>query len=375
MFNGHAQHLRSRLQLLPRYGIEPWIMTHRTGNLAAAETIDGVMVRRIDIPRPLSKRSILSEAALFTEFLRNRARYDLALLSSANVSGPFIRNVCRRPVIRESVIGEDHAGKFRPTLRGRAMEFVFRRVDFAVVVSPALQKAYLDVSWPKSRLSLIPYGVDCEFFRPPHSSVEIDRLRAELGLPVRPTSLFVTIGAVRQRKGHLDLVEAWASLPSCPPVHLVVIGPVGEPPYYEIVKKRILELGLEDRIHLVGRSDRIAEYLRCSDAFVFASSNEGLPISVIEAMASGLPVVAFDIEGILSFMIDDGRNGIIIPGRNRDALASAILGLSGNSTHRSRLGQAARTTARDRFSLEREAEAHANLYWAVYRRRAGQDPT
>ena len=367
-FGGHAHHLRSRLPLLRRYGIEPWVLTPRFGDSKETEVVDDVLVRRIRIPGPMRSRLIKTEMALFPEFVRRRSEYDLALLSSANVAGAFIRDICGKPVIRESVIGENHAEKFKRGLGGKAREFVFRRIDFATVVSPALEQAYVDVSWPRPRMSLIPYGVDTEAFRPAESNAEIEGLRRSLELPGRPSPLFLSVGAIQTRKGHLDLVEAWSSLPAeGPQEHLIIVGPVNDESYFLMLKRRVTELGLEGQIHFQGRSDRIADYMRCVDGFVFASHNEGLPISVIEAMSSGLPVAAFDIDGIFRFLLDDGKNGIIVSGRDREALSRAVRTLSTEPGRRAQLGLAARATVMERFSLEREAEAHAELYWAVFR--------
>lgn len=367
LFGGYAHHLRYRLRLLPRFGIEPWVLTQRIGDLKEEEIVDDVLVRRVRVPRPWTHRQIFAETALFPQFFRYRAHYDLALLSSANVSGGFIRDVCRRPVIRESIIGEDHAAKFRSTLAGRARELVFRRVDFVVAISPALEQAYREVNWPAGRLCLIPRGVNNDVFRPAASGDELDRLRAELDLPKRPCRLFLTVGAVKERKGHLDLAEAWRLLsPDLPAEHLIIVGPVGDESYYQGLTRRITELGLTNRIHFKGRSDRVPDLMRCVDGFVFASVNEGLPNSIIEAMSSGLPVVAFDIEGILSFIVNSGKDGIIVPCGDREGLAREVARLSGSSELRAELGRAARGTAIARFSLEKEAEAHAQLYWTIH---------
>lgn len=246
--------------------------------------------------------------------------------------------------------------------------FLFRHADFAVTVSPALEQAYLDVSWPKDRLCLIPYGVDQRVYRPPDSVEEIDRLRSELNLPNRQSTLFLTVGAIQKRKGHLELVQAWRLLSAgVPDEHLIIIGPINEESYYRTLLNTIEEMNLNGRVHLPGRSERIADYMRCVDGFVFASNNEGLPISIIEAISSGLPVVAFDLQGILPFIIDDGKNGILIPGRDQVALSREIRQLSSDPIRRAEMGQAARAKAVEKFSLDKEVESHAELCWTVYR--------
>lgn len=367
LFGGYAHHLRYRLKLMTQFGIEPWVLTQRIGDCKSEEFVDDVLVRRIRVPLASNMRQILAEAALFPALVKHNAHFDLALISSANISGPFIRDICGRPVIRESVIGENHARKFTSTPLGMVRKFCFRKVDFVVAISPALERAYLDVAWPRDRICLIPRGVDNEAFRPPSSIAEIDSLRRILGMPERPSLLYLSVGAIRERKAQLDLVEAWRLLSSeIPDEHLVIVGPVGENSYYQALKKRICDLGFGHRIHLVGRSDRVAEYMRCVDGFVFSSKNEGFPNSVIEAMSSGLPVVAFDIEGITSFIIDDGKDGILVPTGDQHRLAEEVKRLSENLDLRRRIGWAARDKTIRRFSLEKEAEAHADLYWRIH---------
>lgn len=367
LFGGYAHHLRYRLRLLRSHGIEPWVLTQRVDGRPSAEIVDGVPVRRISVPKLLRQRQSTFEAALLPALMRYRSSYDLALLSSASVAGMLIRSVSRRPVIRESVIGENHAAKFGQGAFGRLREFLFRMADFAVAISPALERAYLDVEWPRERLRLIPRGVDNDAFKPPESPSDVDRLRQELDLSPRPSLLFVTVGAIQPRKGQLDLVEVWRLVaPSAPTAHLVLLGPVNDEGYDKAVKARVAELGLGGRVHFRGRSDRVAEYMRCADGFVFASRNEGCPNSVIEAMSSGLPIVAFDIEGIISFIVRNGEDGMVVSEGAREAMAREVLHLSGSAALRAEIGRAARETAVARFSLEKEAEAHAELYWDVF---------
>lgn len=167
---------------------------------------------------------------------------------------------------------------------------------------------------------LVYNGVDLERFHPG----EERELRAELGLPEEAVVLGY-IGEIRREKNLDVLVKAAARLlPAHPNLHLVLVGDSshepGEPRRLLALAAR---LGLEGRLHLTGYRHDPERFHRLCDVYVHPSSREGFGVSIIEAMASGTPVVACRVRGPRE-IVDDGLDGILVRDRDDEELAAAI---------------------------------------------------
>ena len=126
------------------------------------------------------------------------------------------------------------------------------------------------------------------------SSMQVDRAtkRKELGIP-EDAFAFLTVGELIPRKGHELLIRAFAKS-NISGAQLLICGSGREK---EHLTALIKELGISDRAHLLGFRNDIYELLKCADAFVFPSKQEGLPVALMEAMAAGLPCIASRIRG------------------------------------------------------------------------------
>ena len=133
------------------------------------------------------------------------------------------------------------------------------------------------------------------------SSVQVDRAtkRAELGIP-EDAFAFLTVGELIPRKGHELLIRAF-SKSNISGAQLLICGSGREK---EHLTALIKELGISDRAHLLGFRNDIYELLKCADAFVFPSKQEGLPVALMEAMAAGLPCIASRIRGNVDLLPD-----------------------------------------------------------------------
>ncbi len=168
--------------------------------------------------------------------------------------------------------------------------------------------------------------------------------------PVRagPARLILFLGVVGERKGAFDLLEAFALARSqCGGLELSIGGKGA----VERARTEARRLGVADNVDFcgwVGAEAREA-LLQRADIFVLPSRNEGLPMSVLEAMARGLPVIATPVGG-LPELIEDGVNGLLVPPGDANALARAIVKLASDPTARQALGAAARQTILARHS-------------------------
>jgi glycosyltransferase involved in cell wall biosynthesis len=173
----------------------------------------------------------------------------------------------------------------------------------------------------------------------------------------RPTPRLIAVGRLKGPKDFVTLLRALAALSDRDFETLIV----GEGPDRGIVEAEIGRLGLDGRVRLAGERDDVAELLAGSDVFVLSSRSEGLPVSVLEAMAAELPVVASDVGG-LSELVVDGETGILVPAGDEAALAEALADLLEDRERRLELGAAGRARAEALFDLAGFRQAHLDLY-------------
>ncbi len=119
--------------------------------------------------------------------------------------------------------------------------------------------------------------------------------------------------------------------------------------------------GMERSILFLGYRFDIPEILKASDIFVLSSNHEALGLSILEAMAAGVPVVATAVDGVVE-IISSGDNGLLVPANDEKAMAEAILELIRNRDYARCLAERGLETVTSRFSLKAMADAHEELY-------------
>jgi glycosyltransferase involved in cell wall biosynthesis len=216
--------------------------------------------------------------------------------------------------------------RIRGTRLESAKSWIARRVARFLPNSGAILS-----SFPRDlvgeRVELLPYGIDLERFRPPVSRAEALATRAALGLPLdRP--VVCAVGAVTRRKNPDFVLAAFAR--ACERLDrgrkpfLAWLGPLMTDDRESHDGAWVRELAastergpLAGSLRFVGNVEHPEWYLRASDALLFASRQEGSPSVVREALACGLPVVALELPGITDELLEDGRNGFVVPVRDR----------------------------------------------------------
>jgi glycosyltransferase involved in cell wall biosynthesis len=178
------------------------------------------------------------------------------------------------------------------------------------------------------------------------------RARHEAEIP-----LVVSVGRFKPPKDFPTFVRALAELEPGSFRSLIV----GDGPRRSELVSEIRRHRLERMVELAGERDDISELLATADIFVLSSTSEGMPISIIEAMAAGLPVVATAVGGIPELIVD-GETGFLVPARDAGALADALGRLVADPALRRRQGEAARARAEKEFDLPAFRRAHVELY-------------
>jgi glycosyltransferase involved in cell wall biosynthesis len=204
---------------------------------------------------------------------------------------------------------------------------------------------------PADRIVVLPTA-----YIPSSESSETD-IRSELGLPSR-TPIVGTAAILRTEKALEVLIEAQLEvIRRVPEAHLVIAGEGGREP---ALRARAVELGIADRVHLIGRRFDVDALLRSFDVGAMSSDWEGMPLFVIECMAARTPLVATEVGG-LPEVVDSGRTGLLVQHRDPSALADAIVGLLSDPDRRERLANAAAQHL-DEFTIDAVSHRFAELY-------------
>ena len=243
----------------------------------------------------------------------------------------------------------------REWLMRSAIKGVFSRADRMIAVSEEVARVvHLRTHIRREQIMTIPNAIDPDRFW-----FEGDRteLRRSLGLPIdRPVA--VTVGRLTRQKGYPYLQAALGLIPAEKrPLTLFL----GDGPDRHELESKAIAMGLAHDVRFLGNRSDVPALLAAADLFVLSSLWEGLPLALIEAMASGLPVVVTAVGGNLE-VVEDGETGLLVPAADEHALAKAISSLVDNPLRRERMGRAARERFDHRFSLRTLVQAHERLY-------------
>ncbi len=176
------------------------------------------------------------------------------------------------------------------------------------------------------------------FVRPPEEAVR--GVRRELGV-AEDEAVILAIGRVSQEKGHADLVRAAAALEAMPGAPRFRIVIVGDGPERVGLAQLASQLGIEQRIAFAGFQRDTKPYYAMATVMAVPSHSEGSPNVVLEAMAAGLPIAANAVGGVPE-ILEENVTGLMVPPRNPEAMAKALLRILSDAELRARLGAAAR---------------------------------
>jgi glycosyltransferase involved in cell wall biosynthesis len=244
-------------------------------------------------------------------------------------------------------------------LNARLERSAYQRSRRVVAVSRLVREWLVgDVGLPGEQIEVISNGVDAELFRP-LAPGEPNRLRQALRLQ-GDELLLVFAGDLRTRRKNLDLpLAALARLDAR--FHLAVIGDATGSPY----PREAEALGVGARVHFLGQRSDVPDLMRGADVLTFASHHDPFALVVLEAMASGLPVITAPSTGA-SALIESGQNGLVLrDDLDLEGMRSAILRLAADRAFARELGRAARRTA-ERCSWRANAAAYEHLYRRIW---------
>ncbi len=240
-------------------------------------------------------------------------------LLASDVMGRMAGFLTRRPVvstIHNARIDLDREPRHQQWMERWSARLWCRRL---IVVSALLREEIADwFGLPIGRVVTIPNGVDTDRFRPPPG---FDPALVKQDLLGGDYRMVTNVARLVPQKAQRTLVDAAVQVTATRPDVRVVL--VGDGPLREEIVAQAAALGISDKLVLTGIRTDIPQILAASDVFVLSSQWEGMPISLLEAMAAGCPAVATDVGGVAQ-ILQDGVTGLLVPPGDPAALAGAI---------------------------------------------------
>ncbi len=251
---------------------------------------------------------------------------------------------------------------------GRRIKRACMKAAALVAPSRAIERELKAAGYPRDRIHYIPNGVSI----PPPRSVQSRRdARSALGAlhPVlrlpESAPLAVYTGRLHPAKGLSDLIAAWDRVRADWPSARLCLA--GEGPMRAALHDEIESRNLGGHVLLAGTFDNVDGLLAAADLFVLPSLEEGMSLSLLEAMAAAVPAVASDIPGNRE-LVCDGEHALLVPPGDPRALADAVLRLLGDRPLGARLAAGARARAERELSLARCVDGHVALIESLVRK-------
>ena len=352
---GAERQIAALAPLQQQRGISIQVYTRRYPGLRSYEVIGGVPVHRIPSPGPKAAASI--SYTLGTAWMLLRSRPDVIHaheLLSPTTAAVAARQMLGTPVavkiLRGGLLGDIAKLKSKPLGR-RRLEAFCRQVDVFIAISREIEQELQTAGVGPNRQRFIPNGVDTRRFRP-LPPAEKWALRHTLGIHQAPLAVFS--GRLAPEKRVNELIRLWPEVQAAhPQASLLVLG-TGE---QEIELQRQAGPG----VSFAGQVEDVAPYLQAADLFILPSATEGLSNAMLEALSSGLAVIATRVGGAGDVITHKQSGWLVEPGQ-ADGLRSAILEVLDDAALRDSLGKNARQAILESYSLEQTAGKLSRLY-------------
>jgi len=276
-------------------------------------------------------------------------------LFHANLLGRIVGKICRVPIIISTIHNVNFGGKLREKLLRYTDKFCNSTVAISQIVAKEMIKKRVV---PKNKLKLICNGIE---FKELNLSKNRGKEKIHRELRIRKNqNILISVGRLTKQKGYFYMIKAVQILKKKYSDLIWVI--LGDGEDRKKLAEKIKMENLQKNIFFLGIKENVAEYLFDSDIFIMPSLWEGLPLSLLEAMACGLPVVATNVGGIPE-VVEDRISGFLVEPKNPIMLAEKIeylLNLDIDS--KKKMGMEGEKIIENKFSLEKMVRNYENLY-------------
>ncbi|MGF1580089.1 MAG: glycosyltransferase [Gemmataceae bacterium] len=293
-------------------------------------------------------------------------RHERVDLLHAHQYTPFFysmmgRLLCSRPAVMFTEHGRHQPDYPRPK-RIFANRLLLTRRDRVVSVGEAVRQALVDNEGiPSDRISVIYNGVDLQAFA--DNRVHREAVQAELG--IKPTDFTIfQVARLDYLKDHLTAIRTFERVVLARPDSWLVL--VGEGPEFPKIQSLVEEKNLAERVQFLGLREDVPRLLASADLFLLTSISEGIPLTLIEAMAAKVPIVSTNVGGVPE-VIEDGKTGMLVPSGEDHLLARKILELASDGYRRRQIAQCGFERALAFFSETQMHSSYLQLYEEMLR--------
>lgn len=391
MFGGGVErHVWELSKCLVKNGVEVHLLTLPVRGHSREEELNGVTIHRgkmasfVDVPFPFAHPSF--DIFVMFKVLQRKFTFDII---HAHNGPPGLAVLPSKYLRRKKLVYTEHTSllsvsplsrsffvetgkRFRVSAVLWAEAFLPRLADKVIAISSSVLEGLLKkVGLKRQKIITIPNGVDADQFSP---KVNGERVRRTLGWDAHKIVLYV--GRVGPGKGLHHLIKAMpAVLKEVSEARLLVVGPyeyfsengsTKPNEYYFYLKKLSEKLGISDKLSFAGTvlENVLPEYYASCDVYSLPSYGEGLPLTLMEAMSSGKPVITTPCGGTLD-VLRDRYNGFLVPIGDEKALADRITMLLTDERLARRMGENGRRLMAHSFSWESIAKKAKGVYEEV----------
>jgi glycosyltransferase involved in cell wall biosynthesis len=337
---------------LPRVGIETCIGHVRYARPDALKLEEHLLGCDV-IPFPQSNRLDMTVLSQLRKEIKSR---NIEAIHSHGYKpdfyGRIVASVAGIPVISTCHLWTKSTRALRAYAHLDAV--MLRRFDRVVAVSEPILKELKDAKVPDEKLSYIPNGIYVTDF--------LSALPAYRYLFPRNSFVFGAAGRQVDAKGIHILLQAMNRIAGLMPQARLLIA--GNGPKLANYREMAWELGIGEKVEFLGRCEAMPDFYASLDAFLLPSLDEGLPIALLEAMASARTIIATDVGSVKSAVRNEAT-GLLIAAGSVEALSSAMLSVISNQERLTRLGAAARVEILTNFSSQKMVNRYAQLYREV----------
>ena len=360
-------------------GVEVVVMCRKFVGLLPWKQRDGLQViqvpslgsRKFDLEAKSAVNLLISLSYCFSlmfALIRFRVRYDIVHFHGSSLH--LIVNVIPLKIMGKKVIAkvagakmDVEAGSFKSKylFLGDIFVRMLKRVDLFIAITDEIRQDLLDEGYAPEKIFKTSNFILSEQFYPLEDSIKKKALKKTIGVP-EDKYMITFSGRLVQRKRLDVLLEAISLLRRSRQNFVVYILGTGE--LMEGLVKKSDNLHLQDSVVFRGNVSNMLDYLQASDLYVITSDREGMPNSLLEAMACRLPVIATRIGGVVD-VIEDKKNGLLVTSGDVEELKDAILKLLGDERLSKSISQEAYRTIKENYYIDKVADKYISLYKRV----------
>lgn len=359
-------------KMLVKKGFEVHVVTQHNPGIPYEEIVDGIHVHRFRWLEPKEFRALVHFKgikdnfrlvtyliSLFFNLIMVIRKYNIDIIHAhstipTGLIGVIVAKIMKKPVFI-TAHGMDINNFENSSFFKRLITFSLKNCNKAIVVSSDLAKKISSLGIDPDKIIVLRNAVDTNRFQP--NNIKIIRKKHD----IKDNILILFVGYLDTFKGIFELVDAFYDANKENRKSTLMI--IGEGPKEDELKKKVFKLGLEKSVIFTGKISPtdIHKYYQSADIFVLPSYGEGLPLSVLEAMSCGIPVIASNVGGIPE-VVKEGENGFIIPQKNEEILNEKLMVLIKDINLRKKFAENALKTIKQSFNVNNKTQKLIELY-------------